>query len=623
MIFQRTRQRLPLLFLVAGLLAACAGNGPRDSRPDTRASVPGPDSAQLRSFLDRASAESERERIIEAGLLAAEAGELAVARQLLSSIDEGDEAGLRLLQAKIAQLDNDSRSALFHLNQLDLDALRENETDTWLRALALRSEAHLATEQYLAAARDRVNMGQELRANERISNNNRIWQILTSAPTGTVSGRDALVDSYELRGWLELLNVNTMSQDHIEDQIQRIDQWRGRWAQHSAAQQLPDSLGFLVELWENRPTRIALLLPLQQAAGRAVSQGFMSAYYHSLSDDQEVPEVRIYDTSEPDSSAALYQQASEHGADLIIGPLDKDAVRALQSRGSLPVPTLALNYGDEGRINPANLYQFGLAPEDEIRQAASMAWHAGHRNASVLTPAGGDFQRIHDHFVDHWQSLGGTVVSDARYLDRDSYSDAIRSLMAIDTSEQRAQRVLDLLPRNTMEFTPRRRQDVDFVFLLASPGQGRQIIPTMGFHYAGDVPVFAMPSIYDGSNDTVSNRDLDGIVFTDAPWLLANSDPLLEYSRQTWPRSSGPVERLRAMGVDAYRLHSRLAQLHNYPETRLQGATGTLSLSDDGSIRRHLLGARFDNGEVRILAEGELASGLLLPPAGWIGQLVE
>src|SRR5690606_22385478 len=103
----------------------------------------------------------------------------------------------------------------------------------------------------------------------------------------------------------------------------------------------------------------------------------------------------------------------------------------------------------------------------------------------------------------------------------------------------------------------RRRQDVDVMFLLATPTEGRQIKPALGFHFAGDVDVFAMPAIYDGGGNT-TNRDLNGVVFIDAPWLLTG-DPVKTAVETTFSTSSGPVERLRAMGVDSYRLHTRLA----------------------------------------------------------------
>ena len=311
----------------------------------------------------------------------------------------------------------------------------------------------------------------------------------------------------------------------------------------------------------------------------------------------------MYDTSFAPNALVLYDQAVDEGAEFIIGPLQKSSVRRMQrSSRPMPVPTLALNYGDVGSGAPTGLYQFGLAPEDEIVQAANTAWKAGHRNAAVLTPAGEDYQRIQDTFVEYWTSLGGRIVSVDSYANPREYSPVIKRIFSIDQSELRADDLLKILPRENMEFTPRRRQDLDFIFLLANPSEGRQIKPTLSFHFAGEVPVYAMPAIYDGGINPVANRDLNGILFSDAPWVLTQNDPLKSAVVETWARASGPVQRLRAMGIDSFRLYLRLEQMKQFPYSTINGATGTLSMSADGRIHRTLDNAVIENGEVALLA---------------------
>ena len=57
------------------------------------------------------------------------------------------------------------------------------------------------------------------------------------------------------------------------------------------------------------------------------------------------------------------------------------------------------------------------------------------------------------------------------------------------------------------EFTPRRRQDADVVFLFSqNDSEARSIKPLLAFHYAGDLPVFALSNIYNGTPDE-RNRD--------------------------------------------------------------------------------------------------------------------
>lgn len=509
-----------------------------------------------------------------------------------------------LIRANIALANEEPEVALRSLQNAVSTPINTLAPDTQVTLRELRAESFFQNEQYIAATRERIQLIPLLDDEGKVRNNNAIWQILSTAPK-SVTGDSAInPDSYELRGWLELVRLVENNQYDIQGQLSAMEQWRNTWTSHSAAAILPDALQMVYTIWQRRPREIALVLPVQEPLGKAISEGFLSAYYDALAKGRDVPQVRIYDTSYQAEPLIYYDRAVEDGAQLIIGPLLKDAVRRMQrSRRPMPVPTLALNYGDPEGGAPQDLYQFGLAPEDEIKQAADTAWKAGHRFAAVLTPSGGDYQRIQDSFVNYWTGLGGTIVSVDSFGDARDYSTVIKRVFSIDASEARAAQVRNLVPRENVQFVPRRRQDVDFIFLLANPNEGRQIKPTLAFHFADDVPVYAMPSIYDGGTNTTANRDLNTVVFNDAPWVLENNDPLKESVTSTWAAATGPIQRLRAMGVDAYRLYLRMELMRDYPYTRLSGATGVLHYQADGGIHRQLRNAVIVNGIASPLPE--------------------
>ena len=509
-----------------------------------------------------------------------------------------------LTRANIALANEEPEAALRSLQNAVNTPINTLAPDTQVTLRELRAESFFQNEQYIAATRERIQLIPLLDDEGKVRNNNAIWQILSTAPK-SVTGDSAInPDSYELRGWLELVRLVENNQYDIQGQISAMEQWRNTWTSHSAAATLPDALQMVYTVWQRRPREIALVLPVQEPLGKAISEGFLSAYYDALAKGRDVPQVRIYDTSSQAEPLIYYDRAVADGAQLIIGPLLKDAVRRmLRSRRPMPVPTLALNYGDPEGGAPQDLYQFGLAPEDEIKQAADTAWKAGHRFAAVLTPSGGDYQRIQDSFVNYWTDLGGTIVSVDSFGDARDYSPVIKRIFSIDASEARAAQVRNLVPRENVQFVPRRRQDVDFIFLLANPNEGRQIKPTLAFHFADDVPVYAMPSIYDGGTNATANRDLNTIVFNDAPWVLENNDPLKASVTSTWAAATGPIQRLRAMGVDAYRLYLRMELMRDYPYTRLSGATGMLHYQADGSIHRQLRNAVIVNGIASPLPE--------------------
>lgn len=501
---------------------------------------------------------------------------------------------LALIRAQIAIKQNQFDSALRWLSG-NLAESANGDTSAGRRLILLRGQLYQSINRNEDAIIDFISITESWPTNAETSLFEDIWLALTSLRDEELDQLAEEADSYEMRGWIELARIYQVDQFSIRSQLDSIVQWRRIWASHSAAARLPAPLIELQVTWESRPKHIALILPLQEAAGNAIQEGFLSAYYQSLSVSRDVPQISVFDSTGLTDIHDTFDQAVASGADLIIGPLNKKLVNQISERIEIPVPTLALNYADEDR--PAeNLFQFGLAPEDEISQVINLAWEAGYRNAAVIIPDNLDYQRLETFFIETWTNQGGQVVSSARFIGDSDYAEVIKRLMAIDSSEARAEKLLDLLPRLNMEFTPRRRSDIDFIFLAANPRQGRQLKPTLAFYFAGDIPVFSMPSVYDGQENQTGNRDLDGIIFTDAPWVLNPTYQLRDEVDTNLRQAQGPLQRLRAMGIDSFRLYPRLKQFSNNSISSLRGTTGVLTMSENRRIHRSLTTARFEDG---------------------------
>jgi outer membrane PBP1 activator LpoA protein len=153
------------------------------------------------------------------------------------------------------------------------------------------------------------------------------------------------------------------------------------------------------------------------------------------------------------------------------------------------------------------------------------------------------------------------------------------------------------------ESQPSRRQDVDFLFLAATPQQAQQVKPTLIFQYAGDLPVYATSHLHAATDNRTQYLDLEGIRFTETPWLLDAQLPLRQEIERKWPQARGSLGRLYAMGADAYLLAPRLNQFLALPETQIDGLSGTLSITPERRIERRLPWAEFRDGEVHPLAD--------------------
>lgn len=589
--------------LISVLLVGCGSSGgPVVSTPAvTPTQSTSAEIAELLSEAEALTGNAAAERRLAAIERLVEVNQLDLAEEEFTRIPRANllpdnlRARYAMVRANISEERGDSEAAIRWLTGSLTEGLEDN-SEAGASVLVMLGDILAAESRFPEAVATYSRATPYLQNDSTTAVFDALWDALKNIDDNELNTLASTATNYELRGWIELERVYRDDEHSIRAQLDSIAQWRRIWSSHSASRRLPAALAELESTWSARPRHIALILPLQQPAGVTIQEGFFSAYYEALNISREVPQVSVFDSSGMSGVDEVYDDAIASGADLVIGPLNKQLVNQLAARDRLPVPTLALNYADDQTAMPANLYQFGLAPEDDIQQLSRLAWEEGHRNAAVVTPQSDDYIRLRELFAGTWESMGGEIVSYTSFANTTDYSETIKRLIAIDSSEARAEKLLQLLPRSNMEFVPRRRQDIDFIFLVANPNQGRLIKPTLAFYFAEDIPVYSLPSIFDGSSDSGENRDLNGIWFSDTPWLLQPEDSLKQSVSQTLRPANGPSQRLRALGIDSFRLYARLEQFASGLIQQIPGTTGLLSMREPQRIHREVSIARFENG---------------------------
>lgn len=503
-----------------------------------------------------------------------------------------------LAKAEIALLQGLGRETLYWLSGDYAHLLDGLPLDEQVTISLKRAQAYEFTGQPLAAARERVFVSPLLTEDEAASNNNQIWFNLQLVPPEQITEMVTAESSPDLTGWLELAMINQTYSEDIYRLLAEIQRWQQGNRLHPASSDLPDSLQMLTTLALEQPTQIGVLLPLSgslEKAGVAVRDGLLTAWQQNRRQGFQTPELVFYDTATSEDTYTLYQQAVAEGAQTIIGPLSKSRVQQLAERQNLAVPVLTLNYSDNGEITP-NIFQFGLAPEDEAEQVADDIWQRGIRNVMVVAPDSQWGVRVSDAFIRRWQLKGGSITSKALFTQPDQYLRTIQSALNINTSNQR-HAILEQTLSEELAFEFRRRQDVDMVFLLAFPAQARQLKPILDYQRAEAVPVVATSTIYSGRPDPDRDMDIEGVELVEMPWRL-ESNAIKTIAATTFPESYGSYATLVALGVDSYRLYPRLSQMALYDEVRIQGVTGNMHMNESGQIVRELEWAKIENGQI-------------------------
>ncbi len=467
----------------------------------------------------------------------------------------------------------------------------------------LRAEAFSRQGHHLESAREYLKREAYLTDDTaRAANGLAIWEAL-SLLSDRVLQQLSLGPPDPFSGWMDVVRISRSYRQQPEQLAQALAAWRRDYPGHSADAGLIEEVNSRVGSLVKRPSQVALLLPLSgrfSAAGNAVLDGVMAAYYRHA--ERNATTLRVYDTgANPREVLDHYNQAVSDGAEFVIGPLDKEAVGLLATMPELPVPVLALNHA-AAPMSPL-MVEFGLPPEEEAVQAAERAWYEGHHRAALVLPQGEWGARVGEAFQNRWEALGGEVVTRIDYDSRENdFGRSLKALLNLDDSEERKRRISRLF-EGRVEFSPRRRQDVEFFFVAAFPQQARLLRPQLKFHHAGGLPVYATSHVFSGEVDRAKDRDMDGIAFGAMPWSLDAQTPHQDLRRADKPvllRHAGPLQRLVAMGVDAYHLTPLLELLMQYPHERFQGETGNLGIDEQRRIQRDLLWARFDSGIPRL-----------------------
>ncbi|MGV3591784.1 MAG: penicillin-binding protein activator [Gammaproteobacteria bacterium] len=594
------------------LLAGCGTTSEptRQRTTETREAETAPEASPVDALLERAARADAIEAagyFLQAARLVWAEGDVAGTEEILdfidtSALDPVRMEGILLLQAEVAATKGEHERVMQLLGDANYPSLERLSDAQRMRFYELRATAMLALGDITAAIAERIRLDELLPPEEQAANHDMLWRALRSLPGNELNAAVSNADDADTEGWYRLAQIAYTWANDLDRQLIELRRWRSEWARHPAARVPPQEIELAEVVARERPRNIALLLPLGIEAGVIVRDAFMSAYFDVLALGGQVPDVRVYDTGTgADDIVALHQRARAEGAQLVIGPLLKPQVARLQQEADLGVPTLALNNNEGTTTNAPQLFQFALSPEGEARQIAQKAWADGHRNAAILSPlddlGNEPFARKRDSFIAEWQRLGGRVVTQNTY--RDNYTETISGMLNLDASNARMASLRALIGRPLL-FVQRRRQDIDFIYLIAEPGPARQIVPSLAYLYAGDIPVYASQDVYTGAARPLQDRDLNGVTFGESPWLLGIAGDQAERIRSLFPASTANTMRLQAFGVDAFHLYPRLRLLEASPEGRMPGATGVLHLGSNRNIERELTWASINDGVARV-----------------------
>ena len=521
------------------------------------------------------------------------------------------------------------------------------------RIHAARSDDAAASSTLVAAAQEAATGGDGARTLVEAA-----WRYAQLVPGHRLSAWLRQAEDPSERAWWQLIQAFNEALTAQQQQT-AWDHWRTRHPEHVAARFHPSAL-VDIDPGPARIALLLPFSGLLANAGETVRDGFLSAYFVSAAPSRQ--SIHVYDTAaasvatlyrqalEDGADAIVGPLSKQNAADMwaldpTVPTLTLNTVTARDQERSHPIQ-FALTVEDEARAIAKRVVADGHRRVIVLRSGENwtaraftvlsdhLAWNnripgspatrvdcsmGGERGRAGAFSRGarGDTPRRGEAEGDGCGALSSSsqpgsrldelpadmapvetqLVRSGVFLEGADITSVVGETLLIEASKQRHLH-LERMAGEEVEFTPRRRQDVDAVIALIEGGQLASLKPALAFHFASDLPIYASSQ---AGRDVPNHDDLERLRICDMPWRLY-PPPMKAELREAFPNNRGTADALFAFGLDAYRLVNQMSRLTASTDSRIMGSTGILQLAPDGVIRREPVWALVEDGRFVPLA---------------------
>jgi len=412
-----------------------------------------------------------------------------------------------------------------------------------------------------------------------------------------------------LAGWWRLVDYHHQAMTQPDSITSYLNQWQQSFPEHSASALVeawlepslkPSELTEEEEQELSAPT-IAVLLPLSgryNQQGQAVRDGIIAR-------TGEMKNLRVvFIDSETDNIESHKKQIQALNPVGIIGPLLKEKVAAWVKQPLTGVPQVFLNQieDDLTQSRSTNVF-FALSPDAEAEQAARQInqHFPDSKSALIITADGASGHRMVDAFNSSWNNKKAEDPTVSYFSEREDMKATVEGSLGLTDSQQRIRTVKIAAGKIIVEDQERSRRDISAIYLPGNLQQTRLLKPFIDVSvspFADPIQVYASSATHELRN-RLGDSDLNGIKFSDIPWLIESSGKNILLSqwlelRNGWGLS---LARLTAMGYDSVSLIQRLELMQRMPGLIWSGLSGNLHI-DNSIVQRELIWATFSKGEI-------------------------
>ena len=236
-------------------------------------------------------------------------------------------------------------------------------------------------------------------------------------------------------------------------------------------------------------------------------------------------------------------------------------------------------------LKDQRLRTFNINREADIKNLLNVAKMNGDIRAIIIDdPTTRDkslIERI-------WKKMDGEIVSSSSSEKKVSSQTLLSEILLLEQSKIRSRKLSRIIGLQ-INSEPRKREDIDSMFLSTSLPNARSLKPALEYNFADNINVYLIPSWLEGEHLKEKELDLEQVIISEMPFL---------FNTNTTSQTINPIEKSRnyAIGYDAYELllllSSSTRKNFNY-----FGLTGLIS-NKYSSIQKESLHAKVINGKL-------------------------
>lgn len=515
--------------------------------------------------------------------------ELLIKRLARQQLTEVQQAEWQLARATIQQKQGNYSQLLQLLNFKPWWKLPNEQ---WKDYYLMRADAYQGLNQAFEANRQLVAFGQYASSAEQRETSSRIWMNFGSYSEYELTSLETEPNEDVLDGWLQLAVYAKTLSGNLSQLKNTLERWLSENPSHPAAIYTPEEIQNILSLDIVKPNNTALLLPLTgkfSPQAQLIRDGFVFAM---MNDRNRAPSatLTVIDTNAYNADQ-IKQRLINENIDFVVGPLEKENVELLHttmdgSANGPTIPALALNIPED--VQPdSNICYLALSPEQEAAQAAKHLFSEGYNFPLILAPKGSFGERVTEAFNKEWRKYSSNKVAASYFGDKRQLQKDINEVFGLQESKQRIAQMQSLM-RIKLETQPRSRRDVDAVYIVARSTELTLIKP---FIEVAINPDAKAPQIFSSSRSNsggATYEDLTGIIYSDIPLLIDPDPSVTAEMNELWSEQSNMEKRLKALGMDAYKLIGELPQMKVVPGYSVGGQTGILSIDNNCVVQREL-----------------------------------